>query len=423
MLPRYLADREVHAKRARLPDHGNLLKLGLFATLAGSPEHLPQAHLMHLEARSPVTEVVSLTDRVVVALQRSGVGTVFRLSAPGQYAATGFLNHHPDEVIRSLFLNHACSSLVVVSVYPAQGKSILRCRSIAVADVELGKFQASVPILAQELLCFPGWVEICEVNDRMLTFTSDTQLYKVWALDSYAVQYEIPVAAEGERILDVKTSPGFLIVLYEPKLSSSGSSRVQKVRLLDIVDGNELYCYMHRLGAGSSTNSIKLLEQFGESLLVKEDGEGNDLFVINLRTQPLATPYRVELTAAKLEAFSILHRANQFVTFQADGRIATHSCLGKLLCELYAAATPQLKSGKVVLAKDQDTLVSVRQTAVPDKPDAVTVELKRCSGDTVGTVALPDAFTSASEVTCVSYDYERLWLMVGFEDGTLSIFT
>ncbi|KAH9259430.1 hypothetical protein BASA81_002473 [Batrachochytrium salamandrivorans] len=386
MFPRYLADREVHAKRARLPDHGNMIKLDLAATLDCSQEHFPQAHLMHMKKHSPVTEVVSLTDRVLVALQKSGVCTVFKLSAPGQYAAAGYLNHHPDEVIRSLFLNHACSSLVVVSVYPAQGKSILRCRSIKVADVELGKFQASVPILAQELLCFPGWVEICEVNDRILTFTSDTQLYKVWTLDSYVVQYEIPVAAaavgqsEEERILDVKTSPGFLLVLYEPKLCNGGSSRMQKVRLLDIIDGKELYCYMHRLGASNSTNSIKLLEQFGESLLVKEDGEEDDLFVINLRTQPLATPYRVELTPAKLEAFSILHKANLFVTFQADGRIATHSCLGKLLCELYPASTPQLKSGKVVLAKDQETLVSVRQTAVPEKPDSVMVELKRCCG-------------------------------------------
>lgn len=433
-LHRYLADREVHAKRVRLT---NRLNFKLLANFPCYPENPSQYHLMHLKRHSAVTEVFALTDNLIATLQKNGVCTLFR-RIHNEFKLFGYINHHPDEIVRSLYHNLACASLIVVSVYPADRKSVLRCRSIKLCDVETGKFQTSMPILTQELLCFPGWVEISEMNAKILTFTSQTQTYKVWDLATYAFQYEITSSlVEEEKILDIKASPGFLLVLYEPKLLLE--QRVQKIRLLDVMDGRELYCYVHCLTSPNATG-IKLVEQFGDSILIKEDDNGGseDLLVINLRTQPLATPYRVEMTASRLDAFTILHRANVFLTFQVDGRIVSHDCFGKELCEMYCEIKPDvvaLKSGKVLIAKDQETLLSVRkmtvreecevaasQLAAGDEPTSSSVvEFKSCStGEVLGKIQLLRC--NANEVTCVCYDDEKMLLMIGFKDGSISLF-
>jgi hypothetical protein len=130
-----------------------------------------------------------LDSSLLIALQHSGICTVFKMDpATGAFAHHGFLNHRPDEIVRSLFNNHACNSLVIVSVYPEDGRAILRCRTIKISDVALGRFALSQPILTQEMLGYPGWIELCEVNCKILTFTSETQTYKVWNLEDYAFQ-------------------------------------------------------------------------------------------------------------------------------------------------------------------------------------------------------------------------------------------
>ena len=117
-------------------------------------------------------------------------GACFGLTENGVCAAycmrTGrrlcVLNKDHTEVIRSLFHNKAAQTLITVSVFAADGYACLRCRHSQLSHLRQGIVDQGEVLFESESLRWPGFVEFDEVNGKVLTFSSDVNVYKVWSL-------------------------------------------------------------------------------------------------------------------------------------------------------------------------------------------------------------------------------------------------
>lgn len=379
------------------------------STLNPFPERPVDYKLIFLKKRSRVQEIVSVGDSLLISLQHSGVCCVFkRDEASNGFKQHGYLNHRPEEIVRSLFYNRSADAIVVVSVYPAERKSVLRCRSIAVSDVILGNFERSFPILENEILGYPGWIELCEVNAKILTFSAETQTYKVWDLKTnYAFQYTIK-SAPGEKLWDVKASPGFLLLIYEPT-THGVDQRFQRIALVDIQDGSELYALNYPL-----RTRIELVEQFCDSILIKE--QDHDL-VVHFVRRPFEKPKEVAMGSHRLNAFTFLHSSRVFLTFQGGGRVCSFDSQGNEICKIYKDdPTSGDDSNSIVLvARDQETLLSVRKDI--EVLQHSLVEFRHVvSGKLLARVPLE---FPASEVSCACYDEDKMALFIGTREGLI----
>ena len=107
-------------------------------------------------------------------------------------SALCYLQHPPFEVIRSLFFNKAAKAIVTVSVHRADNFSTLRCRSTPLEYIRRRKPDAGFPVFEGECLKWPGFVEFDDVNQKVLTYSSETKAYRVWGLTNYELLYTVP---------------------------------------------------------------------------------------------------------------------------------------------------------------------------------------------------------------------------------------
>ncbi|KAG5553899.1 hypothetical protein RHGRI_011683 [Rhododendron griersonianum] len=107
-----------------------------------------------------VIELVAAHD-IFFALAHSGVCAAFSRESNKRIC---FLNVSPDEVIRSLFY---------ITVYT---KGETRCR---------------FPLFVSKYLKWPGFVEFDDVNGKVLTYSAQDSIYKVFDLKNYTLLYSI----------------------------------------------------------------------------------------------------------------------------------------------------------------------------------------------------------------------------------------
>ncbi|CAH2050976.1 unnamed protein product, partial [Thlaspi arvense] len=153
--------------------------------------HDPKGHcslvLPFLMKRTKVIEIVAAHD-IVFALAHSGVCAAFSRETNKRIC---FLNVSPDEVIRSLFYNKNNDSLITVSVYASDNFSSLKCRSTRIEYIQRGKPDAGFPLFESESLKWPGFVEFDDVNGKVLTYSAQDSIYKVFDLKNYTMLYSI----------------------------------------------------------------------------------------------------------------------------------------------------------------------------------------------------------------------------------------
>ncbi|KAG5537905.1 hypothetical protein RHGRI_025108 [Rhododendron griersonianum] len=135
-----------------------------------------------------VIELVAAHD-IFFALAHSGVCAAFSRESNKRIC---FLNVSPDEVIRSLFY-------ITVSVYASDNFSSLKCRSTRIECVELfsvtvytkGETRCRFPLFVSKYLKWPGFVEFDDVNGKVLTYSAQDSIYKVFDLKNYTLLYSI----------------------------------------------------------------------------------------------------------------------------------------------------------------------------------------------------------------------------------------
>lgn len=143
--------------------------------------------LPFLRKRSKIIEIVAAQD-IVFALAQSGVCAAFSRESNQRIC---FLNVSPDEVIRSLFYNKNNDSLITVSVYASDSYSSLKCRSTRIEYIRRGKPDAGFALFESESLKWPGFVEFDDVNGKVLTYSAQDSIYKVFDLKNYTMLYSI----------------------------------------------------------------------------------------------------------------------------------------------------------------------------------------------------------------------------------------
>ncbi|XP_059458076.1 uncharacterized protein LOC132187696 isoform X3 [Corylus avellana] len=280
--------------------------------------HDPKGHcsmvLSFLRKRSKIIEIVAARD-IVFALAQSGVCAAFSRETNQRIC---FLNVSPDEVIRSLFYNKNNDSLITVSVYASDNFSSLKCRSTRIEYIRRGKPDAGFALFESESLKWPGFVEFDDVNGKVLTYSAQDSIYKVFDLKNYTMLYSI----SDKHVQEIKISPGIMLLIF-----TKGSSHVP-LKILSIEDGTVLKSFKHLLHRNKKVRNFELTEVS--------------------RTE-FMTP----------SAFIFLYENQLFLTFR-NRTVAVWNFRGELVTsfEDHLLWHPDCNTNNIYITSDQDLIIS-----------------------------------------------------------------
>ncbi|KAI3781417.1 hypothetical protein L2E82_11431 [Cichorium intybus] len=291
-----------------------------------------------LMKRAKVIEIVVVHD-IVFSLASSGVCAAFSRDTNKRIC---FLNIYPDEVIRSLFYNKNNDSLITVSVYASDNFSSLKCRSIRIEYIQRGKPDEGFPLFETESLKWPGFVEFDDVNEKVLTYSAQDSIYKVFDLKNYTLLYSIA----DKHVEEIKISPGIMLLIF-----NRGQSHVP-LKILSIEDGTVLKDFNHLL---HRNKKVDFIEQFNEKLLVKQDNE--NLQILDVRNAEVREVGSTEFMTPS--AFIFLYENQLFLTFR-NQTVSVWNFRGELVTsfEDHVLSHPDCNTNNIYITSDQDLIVS-----------------------------------------------------------------
>ncbi|XP_050215583.1 uncharacterized protein LOC126666764 isoform X1 [Mercurialis annua] len=304
--------------------------------------HDPKGHcsvvLPFLMKRTKVIEIVAARD-IVFALAHSGVCAAFSRETDQRIC---FLNVSPDEVIRSLFYNKNNDSLITVSVYASDNFSSLKCRSTRIEYIKRGKPDGGFALFESESLKWPGFVEFDDVNGKVLTYSAQDSVYKVFDLKNYNMLYSI----SDNHVQEIKISPGIMLLIF-----NRASSHVL-LKILSIEDGTVLKTFNHLL---HRNKKVDFIEQFNEKLLVKQENE--NLQILDVRNAELMEVSRTDFMTPS--AFIFLYENQLFLTFR-NRTVAVWNFRGELVTsfEDHLLWHPDCNTNNIYITSDQDLIIS-----------------------------------------------------------------
>ncbi|XP_061339209.1 uncharacterized protein LOC133285906 [Gastrolobium bilobum] len=294
--------------------------------------------LPFLRKRSKIIEIVASRD-IVFALAQSGVCAAFSRESNERIC---FLNVSPDEIIRSLFYNKNNDSLITVSVYASDSFSSLKCRSTRIEYIKRIQPEAGFALFESESLKWPGFVEFDDVNGKVLTYSAQDSIYKVFDLKNYSMLYSI----SDKNVQEIKISPGIMLLIF-----NKTSSHVP-LKILSIEDGTVLKSFNHLL---HRNKKVDFIEQFNEKLLVKQENE--NLQILDVRTFELTEVSRSEFMTPS--AFIFLYENQLFLTFR-NRTVAVWNFRGELVTsfEDHLLWHPDCNTNNIYITSDQDLIIS-----------------------------------------------------------------
>lgn len=302
------------------------------------PKELWFLQLPFLKRPSKIIEIVAARD-IVFALAQSGVCAAFSRETNKKIC---FLNISPDEVIRSLFYNKNNVSLITVSVYASDNFSTLKCRTTPIQYIRRGQPDAGFGLFASESLKWPGFVEFDDVNGKVLTYSAQDGIYKVFDLKNYTMLYSIP----DDHVQEIKISPGIMLLIYD-----RAASHVP-LKILSIEDGTVLKDFWHLL---HRNKKVDFIEQFNEKLLVKQENE--NLQILDVRSSQLTEVSRTEFMTPS--AFIFLYENQLFLTFR-NRSVVVWNFRGELVTsfEDHLLWHPDCNTNNIYITSDQDLIIS-----------------------------------------------------------------
>ncbi|KAL2612958.1 hypothetical protein R1flu_024650 [Riccia fluitans] len=328
--------------------------------------HDPKAHqflkLPFLKKRSRIVEIVAARD-TVFALTHSGICAAFSRETNKRIC---FLNISSDEVIRSLFYNKNNDSLITVSVYASDNFSSLKCRTTPIEYIRRGQPDAGFPLFESESLRWPGFVEFDDVNGKVLTYSAQDRIYKVFDLKNYTMLYSI----SDKHVQEIKISPGIMLLIFD-----KAPSHVP-LKILSIEDGSVLKAFNHLL---HRNKKVDFIEQFNEKLLVKQENE--NLQILDVRNSQLTEVSRTEFMTPS--AFIFLYENQLFLTFR-NRTVAVWNFRGELVTsfEDHLLWYPDCNTNNIYITSEQDLIISYCK-AHPDN----------CGEEAVGSINISNILT------------------------------
>ncbi|XP_068664273.1 uncharacterized protein [Aristolochia californica] len=302
----------------------------------------PKAHwflrLQFLKKRSKIIEIVAAKD-VIFALAQSGLCAAFSRTTNQRIC---FLNISPDEVIRSLFYNKNNDSLITVSVYASDHFSSLKCRTTPIEYIKRNHLDAGFPLFESESLRWPGFVEFDDVNGKVLTYSAQDGIYKVFDLKNYSFLYSI----SDKNVQEIKISPGIMLLIFHR------APGYVPLKILSIEDGTVLKSFNHLL---HRNKKVDFIEQFNEKLLVKQENE--NLQILDVRNSKVTEVSRIEFMTPS--AFIFLYENHLFLTFR-NRAVAVWNFRGELVTsfEDHMLWHPDCNTNNIYITSDQDLIIS-----------------------------------------------------------------
>uniref|UniRef100_A0A0D9XZI8 Uncharacterized protein n=1 Tax=Leersia perrieri TaxID=77586 RepID=A0A0D9XZI8_9ORYZ len=379
--------------------------------------------LQFLKKRSKIIEIVAAKD-IIFALAHSGLCAAFNRVTNKRIS---FLNLSPDEVIRSLFYNKNNDSLITVSVYASDHFSTLKCRTTPIEYIRRNQLDAGFPLFETESLKWPGFVEFDDVNGKVLTYSAQDGIYKVFDLKNYSFLYSIP----DTNVQEIKISPGIMLLIYERTACHV------PLKILSIEDGRPLKSFSHLL---HRNKKIDFIEQFNEKLLVKQEDE-------NLQILDVWSSELIEVSVTKFmtpSAFIFLYENNLFLTFR-NRTVAVWNFRGELVTsfEDHLLWHQDCSTNNIYITSDQDLIISyckseagVDDSTVPpigsiNMSDIMTGKCiaKIAANDPTLRIAprkngiwssIPEAL---EDVTALFYDEERNEIYTGNRHGLVHVWS
>ena len=284
------------------PEHYN--NFTLRARIDTCTHQLPAAPFRYFDAACPIVEL-ACTHQVLFVLNKRGGCAAYHL--PTQRLLR-HVNISEDDVMRSVFYNRHRDELITVSVHWHDTNSSLHCRStplaalVASPPLSLPHFALrSSPLLSDESLVYPGFVEFDDLNGILLSYSRDQSLYKLWRLSDYSVCWQ----RQGgpHHIREVKTCPG-MILLVEARVG-----RLQRLSVVECESGVEVGRISHMMTSDDDTD-CEYIELFNHYVVIKERHQ--PLVILDLlrpeaqkRIAPFPNP----------DAFIFLYERRLFLTF------------------------------------------------------------------------------------------------------------
>ncbi|XP_072972406.1 uncharacterized protein [Typha angustifolia] len=294
--------------------------------------------LQILKKRSKIIEIVAAKD-VIFALAQSGLCAAFSRTTNRRIC---FLNISPDEVIRSLFYNKNNDSLITVSVYASDHFSSLKCRTTPIEYIRRNQLNAGYPLFETESLKWPGFVEFDDVNAKVLTYSAQDGIYKVFDLKNYSFLYSI----SDKNVHEIKISPGIMLLIFDR------TPGYVPLKILSIEDGTVLKSFNHLL---HRNKKIDFIELFNEKLLVKQENE--NLQILDVRNSALTEVSRIDFMTPA--AFIFLYENHLFLTFR-NRTVAVWNFRGELVTsfEDHLLWHPDCNTNNIYITTDQDLIIS-----------------------------------------------------------------
>lgn len=386
--------------------------------------HDPSGHSFtqfpFLRKRSKIVEIVS-AEGMVFTLTQSGVCAAFSRETNHRIC---FLNGSPDEAIRSLFYNKNNTSLITVSVNASDNFSSLRCRSTRIEYIRRGKPDAGFALFESESLKWPGFVEFDDVNGKVLTYSAQDSIYKVFDLKNYTFLYSI----SDKNVEEIKISPGIMLLIF-----TRGGSYVP-LKILSIEDGRVLKSFNHLL---HRSKKLDFIEQFNEKLLVKQENE--NLQILDVKTFQLTEVSKTDFSTPS--AFIFLYENQLFLTFR-DRNVAVWNFRGELVTsfEDHLLWHPDCNTNNIYITSNQDLIISFCKADSDDSSadgaagsiNISNILTGKClakiqAGSSSKTTCNSRIQTSLSEalddITALYYDEERNEIYTGNRYGKLHVWS
>ncbi|KAK8808394.1 hypothetical protein WA158_008295 [Blastocystis sp. Blastoise] len=331
-----------------------------------------------LNKRSRITEIL-VYGSLLCTLTNSGVCSAYNTNTMKRIC---FLNSNSQEIIRSIYLNKYTQSIDLVIIDFLGDSTCLTSRSISIHDIINGNTNGKL-LFQNENLIYPSFIEFDSINRIILTFTSNTQTYKVWSLLDYSLLYSI----HDQNIVDIRLSLGTMVVVHGiqtvitnknilntlhmenisiPLTETTSCSLYNKITtkqmnqyiecsslllsFININTGQQLYDLTFYL---PSQSEYDFLELFGDCFMLKTKNE--PLYLVNLVTQTLS---RMPMEKMNNIAYLFLYNKNNVIIInQSSIEIWNFNC--SLEAIIQKTPISSLKNTKYILymSESQDFLV------------------------------------------------------------------
>ena len=369
--------------------------------------------------RSRVMEIVAVGP-TVFGLTENGTCVAFDTDTGKRIC---LLNTDPTEVVRSLFHNKTNATLITVSVHAADSYSSLRCRANPLSQLRAGVANAGTTLFATESLRWPGFVEFDDVNSKVVTYSADCGLYKVWALsDPSKVLYQLA----GEHIDEIKISPGIMLVVLNRVVRTGHVP----LKLLSIETGETLVELDQPTVSGKK---IEFIEQFNEKLLIKQ--EDSPLKIVDLLTRSVVTVPAQQFQTPS--AFIFLYENQTFLAFRKH-EVTVWNFRGELVSRFEDHSLwfplPELDHTSVIyITQTQDVIFSLCQGNSDDaesksshnqttpKPTVAIHVSHILSGKRLAKIDWKSA--GSANLTALYYNEERGDIITGNTHGVLQVWS